>query len=105
MTEQNAATGKRLIGRVLSVIALLFCVPVGILFVSVATGAVGIVLGVVGYTLGARRLGPLAIVLCTAAMLLGLLVAQGVMPGSYDEAVKGFKEALQHPFSNPTRSE
>lgn len=83
----------------------MFCVPVGMLFVSIATGAVGIVLGVAGYSLGARRVGALAVVLCTVAMLLGLLVAQGVMPGPYEEAVSGFKEALQRPFSNPTGAE
>lgn len=102
---RNGAQFKVLVGRIASVIAILFCVPVGILFVSIATGAVGIVLGVVGYSLGARRLGALAVVLCTVAMFLGLLVGQGIMPGSYDEAVSGFKEALQHPFSNPTRGE
>lgn len=95
--------GQVLVRHIASVVALLFCVPVGMLFVSIATEAVGIVLGVVGYALGARRLGSLAVVLCTAAMFLGLLVAQGVVPGSYDEAVNGIKETLQHPFSNPSR--
>ncbi len=86
-------------GRILSVIAILFCVPVGIIFVSVATGAVGIVLGVVGYALGARALGFVAVVLCTAAVFLGLLAGQGAMPGSYDAALDGVKEAIQEPFS------
>ena len=97
--NREAGSGKVLVGRVLSAIALLFCVPVGVLFVSVATGAVGIVLGVVGYALGARRLGGVAVVLCTGAMFLGLLVGQGAMPGSYDAALDGVKEALQFPFS------
>lgn len=95
--ERNAVAGKTFAGRVLSTIALVFCVPVGILFVSVATGAVGIILGMVGYALGARRLGSLAVVLCTAAMFLGLLVGQGAIPGSYDAALDGVKEALQWP--------
>ena len=51
--EQESAAGKTYIGLVLSAFALVFCVPVGILFVSVATGAVGIILGMVGYALGA----------------------------------------------------
>jgi hypothetical protein len=85
-----------LAGRALSVMALVFCVPVGILFVSVATGAVGIVLGVVGYALGARRFGLAAVVLCAVAMLLGLLVGQGAMPGSYDAVLNGVKQALQN---------
>jgi hypothetical protein len=98
--KKEQGSGKVLVGRVLSIIALIFCVPIGILFVSVATGAVGLVLGIVGYTLGALRLGSVAIVLCTAAMLLGLLVGQGAMPGSYDARLDGVKEAIQEPFSN-----
>lgn len=66
--DRSDDEGKVLVGRVLCGIALLLCVPVGVLFVSVATGAVGIVFGVVGYLLGARGLGRLAVVLCTAAM-------------------------------------
>lgn len=79
------------VGRLLSGIALIFCVPVGALFVSIATGAVGIVLGITGYVLGARRLGALAVVLCTVAMFIGLLVGQGVIPGdAYDRVVDGW---------------
>ncbi len=94
--EREAGTGKVLVGRFLAVIALLFCVPVGVLFVSIATGGVGIVLGVAGYAMGARTLGLLAVVLCTAAMFLGLLVGQGAMPGSYDTLLNGVKQALQN---------
>ena len=96
--EQKSAAGKEYIGLVLSAFALVFCVPVGILFVSVATGAVGIILGVVGYALGARRFGSVAVVLCAAVMFLGLLVGQGAMPGSYDATLDGVKEALQYPL-------
>lgn len=74
------------------------CVPVGVFFVSVATGAVGIVLGVAGYALGARRFGGSAVVLCTVAMLLGLLIGQGAMPGSYDAVLDGVKETIQDPL-------
>ncbi len=69
--------------------------PVGIVFVSIATGSVGVVLGIVGYALGARRVGSVAVVLCAVAMFLGLLVGQGAMPGSYDALLDGVKEALQ----------
>jgi hypothetical protein len=96
--KQELATGKEYIGLALSAFALVFCVPVGILFVSVATGAVGIILGIVGYVLGARRLGSVAAVLCAAAMFLGLLVGQGAIPSSYDAALDGVKDALQEPF-------
>ncbi len=102
--EQKSATGKAYVGIVLSAFALVFCVPMGILFVSVATGAVGIILGMVGYALGARRIGSVAVVLCAAVMFLGLLVGQGAMPGSYDAALDGVKEALQAPFSDPGRN-
>lgn len=93
--DRNAEEGPRVwklnAGRLLSVVALVFCVPVGALFVSIATGAVGIFLGIAGYVLGARTLGPLAVVLCTAAMFVGLLVGQGVVPGDvYDRAVDGW---------------
>ncbi len=78
-------------GRLLSGIAIVFCVPLGALFVSIATGAVGVFLGIIGYTLGARRLGALAVVMCTAAMFVGLLVGQGVIPGdAFDRAVDGW---------------
>ena len=78
-------------GRLLSGVAIAFCVPLGALFVSIATGAVGVFLGIAGYALGARRLGALAVVLCTAAMFVGLLVGQGVIPGeAFDRAVDGW---------------
>lgn len=89
--DKNPEVWKLNAGRLLSVVALVFCVPIGALFVSIAVGAVGIFLGITGYVLGARRLGPLAIVLCTAAMFVGLLVGQGVVPGdAYDRAVDGW---------------
>ena len=78
-------------GRLLSGIAIVFGVPLGALFVSIATGAVGVFLGIAGYALGARRLAALAVVLCTAAMFVGLLVGQGVIPGeAFDRAVDGW---------------
>lgn len=93
--DANTGNGPRLwklsAGRLLSAIALLFCAPVGALFVSVATGAVGVTLGIAGYALGARRLGLLAVLACTAAMFVGLLVGQGTIPGDvFDRAVDGF---------------
>lgn len=96
--NRETGSGRALVGRIFSAIALLFCVPVGVLFVSIATPAVGIVLGVVGYALGARRLGGVAVVLCTAAMFLGLLVGQGAIPGSYDAILDGVKETIQDPI-------
>ena len=78
-------------GRLFSGVAIVFCVPLGALFVSIATGAVGVFLGIIGYALGARRFGALAVVMCTAAMFVGLLVGQGVIPGdAFDRAVDGW---------------
>ncbi len=96
--DKSTGVGKIFVGRALSVVALVFCVPVGVFFVSVAAGAVGIVLGVAGYALGARRFGGSAVVLCTVAMLLGLLIGQGAMPGSYDAVLDGVKETIQDPL-------
>ena len=84
-SDKNPRVWKRNAGRLLSGFALIFCVPVGALFVSIAMGAVGICLGIAGYVLGARRFGSLAVTLCTIAM------CQGVIPGdAYDRAVDGF---------------
>ena len=89
--EKNPEVWKLNAGRLLSVIALIFCVPIGALFVSIATGAVGVFLGITGYALGARKLGVLAVVLCMIAMFVGLLVGQGVIPGdAYDRTVDGW---------------
>ena len=41
---------------------------------------------------------PLAVVLCTAAMFVGLLAGQGAIPGSYDAVLDGIEETLQDPF-------
>ena len=98
--DKNPEAWKLTAGRLVSGFALVFCVPLGALFVSVATGAVGIFLGITGYVLGARTLGPLAVVLCTVAMFVGLLVGQGVIPGdAYDRVVDGwFREIPGHRF-------
>ena len=50
--------------------ALVLCVPAGLYLVSIAMEAVGIALGVTGYALGARKLGVLAIVLCTVSIFV-----------------------------------
>jgi len=93
MMDENASEKriwKLAVGRILSVVALVFCVPIGALFVSLATGALGVFLGIASYVLGARKLGLAAIGLCVAAMLFGLLFGQGVIPGTYDRGVDGW---------------
>lgn len=78
MEREKRDGRRRLIGRVLSVVALVFCVPAGLYFVSIATEFIGIVLGIAGYALRARRLGALAIVLCTASIFVSYLIGQSV---------------------------
>lgn len=95
MEERSRSVSGVLWGRVLSAIALVFCVPLGLYFVSIAVEFVGILLGILSYALGARKLGWLAVVACTAAMFLGLLIAQGVVAGAYDRAVDGVFRFLQ----------
>ncbi len=62
---------------------------VGAFFVSTATSVVGIVLGMVGYFLGARVFGTVVIILAIATLFIGLLIGPRAMPGSYDEPMNG----------------
>lgn len=78
MEKERNGVAPSFWGRLLSAVALIFCVPVGLYFASIAMEFVGIILGVAGYGLGARRLGGLTIVLCAVAMLLGYLINQEV---------------------------
>ena len=69
--------------RTLCVIGLGFAV-VGAFFVSVATSVFGMVLGMVGYFLGARVFGTIVVVLSIATLFIGLLIGPAAIPGSYD---------------------
>jgi hypothetical protein len=48
---------------------------------DVSLQAIGVVMGIVGYRLYPRRLGIATIVLCVVAILFGLVVSQGLIPG------------------------
>lgn len=48
---------------------------------AMSTALLGIILGIVGYSLGARRLGTAAAVLSIIAVLFGMAVGQGLVPG------------------------
>jgi hypothetical protein len=52
---------------------------------DVSIQAVGILLGIVGYYLGARRLAIAAIALCIVAIFFGLAASQGFVPGIQGE--------------------
>ena len=62
-----------IVGRILALIGLVFCIPASLYLISIAMDSLGIVLGVVGYFLGSRRLGTVTVVLGLAAMIFGLL--------------------------------
>jgi hypothetical protein len=47
----------------------------------VSAGAVGVALGILGYFLGARRLGAATIVLSVAAVFFMAAAATGLIPG------------------------
>ena len=70
---RSASTASLTIGRVLALIGLVVCIPAGLYLISIAMDALGMVLGVVGYFLGSRRLGVVTVVLGVAAMVFGLL--------------------------------
>jgi hypothetical protein len=48
---------------------------------DVSMQAVGILLGIVGYYLGSRRLAIAAVTLCIVAIFFGLTASQGLIPG------------------------
>lgn len=74
--------------RALCVAGLSFA-AVGAFFVSMATDVLGMVLGMVGYVLGARIFGTVVVILSMATLLVGLLVGPLSIPGSYDQPTNG----------------
>jgi hypothetical protein len=74
--------------RILCATGLGFAV-IGAFFISLGTNVVGLVLGLVGYYLGARVFGVVVIVLSTITLFIGPLIGPGVIPGSYDKEVNG----------------
>jgi hypothetical protein len=78
--------------RILCAIGLGFAV-IGAFFISVGTSVVGMILGLVGYYMGARVFGVLVIVLSTITLFIGLLIGPGAIPGAYDEAVEGLTKS------------
>ena len=87
--DHGGGQGRSLFpARVLCVVGMSLAV-VGAFFVSVATDVLGMVLGMVGYFLGARVLGTVVVVLSIATLLIGLLVGPVALPGSYDQPTHG----------------
>jgi hypothetical protein len=74
------------LGRICCVVGLLisaggFVVAILDASVNLSAGAVGIALGVLGYFLGARRLGAASVVLGTAAIFFMAATSTGLIPG------------------------
>jgi hypothetical protein len=75
-----------LLGRICCVVGLLlstggFAVASLGASVNLSAGAVETALGVLGYFLGARRLGAASVVLCTAAIFFMAAASTGLIPG------------------------
>ena len=71
--------GSLLPARILCATGLGFAV-VGAFSISVAIDVLGMILGAVGYYLGARVFGVVIIVLSTVALFIGLLTGAGTIP-------------------------
>lgn len=88
--ERGEEQVKLLGGRVVSVVGLLLVLG-GVISVfasqtaataDISTGAVGALLGIVGYFLGARRLGLAVAILAMTAIFFSLAATQGLIPGA-----------------------
>ena len=68
---------------------------------DVSMQAVGILLGIVGYYLGARRLAIVAVGLCIVAIFFGLAASQGLIPGieGQDRSLPSVEPNAQRPDS------
>lgn len=75
----GVAQAKLLCGRLLCVVGLVL-IPPGAYFVSVAMEFATLCLGMVGFYLGARRLGVAVVALSVVAAVAGLLLGQGYIP-------------------------
>lgn len=84
--EARKGAAKALLATVSCIVGLLSGAG-GILFAllgasaNVSAGAVGAALGILGYFLGARRLGAAAIVLGVISVLFMAAAATGIIPG------------------------
>ncbi len=74
------------LGIVFALAAVIVTIVSGLPSGGVASAAaIGIVLGVVGYFLGATRLGIATVVVSIVTLFFGLSVSQGLIPGLEDE--------------------
>lgn len=78
-SRERASLTRLLLARLLCAVAIAL-VLFGAYFVSVATEVVALLLGAVGYVLGARRLGIVTMVLAVIAAFAGLWWGAGRIP-------------------------
>ena len=76
------ATAKVFFGRIVCVLGLISAV-VGAFGLDASLEAVGLLLGVVGYALGASKLGTVTVVLSMGALIFLLAASQGYVPGPW----------------------
>ena len=103
--ERRVRSVRSFLGLIVCVLGLLMAVG-GILEVfvggaasasNISSGATGIVLGIVGYFLGARRLAVATVILCVLSIFFGLAASQGIIPGfeGYDRGLPEEEPAAQ----------
>jgi hypothetical protein len=83
---EGAKQAKLLGGRISALLGILFAGGgiIGSILAggaSVPAGTIGVVLGILAYFLGARRIGTIAVILSIAALFFGLAASQGLIPG------------------------
>jgi len=83
---EGAKQVKLLAGRISAVVGILFAIggligPILADGSSVSAGVMGMILGILAYFLGARRIGTITVVLSVAALFFGLAASQGLIPG------------------------
>ncbi len=85
----RASQARSLFGLAAAALGILLALAVVLIAVTqqgsvlgaTTTALVGIILGIVGYSLGTRRLGTAAAVLSIVALIFGMAVGQGLVPG------------------------
>jgi hypothetical protein len=90
--SENNSEGKRLAGLLIGGATAAMGILTGLLGLATAFSeftfpntvvltSLGIVMGMVGYAVGARRLGAAAAVVSAAALIIGVAASQGYVPG------------------------
>lgn len=102
--KKRAESAKSFLASVLCVLGLIVALGAmisGGAFGVVSAGAIGAVLGIVSFFLGANRLGIATIVFSIAALFFGLAVSQSLIPGldGQDRTLPAEEPGTQRPGS------